>query len=275
MSLALLVVTGTDVSEFSGIVTHFVTRKGGDFLFVLFDISIGLVIRKGLQYSKRVQRSIYSEIIAKGCDQIGTMCSSTGNVYLITQRLNDALASSRMARVSTVRKWTRPCRALSWIKSITVPMMLTVLLKADLRDMLFMGWMASCYLTVRKDLQTKFGPRMILKRLTVGLSIFHVILMSMCTLKFYFLNNAITSVPSKSNSFAFSTSAGKIIATSGSDTSKRSSDVALRFVESPVTVENAISGSSTPSFWLLAQLGHSVLFSDVSVGFHNEGYSPV
>lgn len=89
--------------------------------------------------------------------------------------MNDVPISSSTAIFFKTTKWTGTCRSPSWTNSITLHMILTGLFQADSGEMLWKGQNRSQNLSGTKNSGTRLGTARLLKKLTVGLSMFNSI----------------------------------------------------------------------------------------------------
>lgn len=97
MSPALLVLSDTDASVFRGITTHFVFLNISDLFLLSFWSQVMVSASESLyKTTNRSDRGLYSEIIAIGQNQMGTIRRSMRNIYL-------ALCWWTMSRLVTVQ----------------------------------------------------------------------------------------------------------------------------------------------------------------------------
>lgn len=105
-----------------------------------------------------------------------------------------------------------------------------------------MGQMRLRRLSEANDVQIRFGQALLSKTLTDGRNMIDVIPTLMWNLSFSFLSNAIRSLASKGNYFAFLSSAGEMDPTSGSGMQGQSFKIMLPVVGWIVIVGYSTSG---------------------------------
>lgn len=183
MSSALLLLTDTDASLFSGFATHFSTVNRGILALMYLGSSVSVPAPEAhCSTAAWTDAGMNYGIKATGRDRLGTMRHSRGSICLTNLLMNNVPISRGTARVSMAQNRESTCKLPSLTKSMIFSITLTCLSDTDLRNMLGRGPMLSRHLTGREDTRAIFGPTPVSKTLTVGLDIFDLILMDMWTL---------------------------------------------------------------------------------------------
>lgn len=119
MSLELLVLTDTDASIFAGIATYFAILNSGVLALLSFPLSVMVSASESFcNTANRSHSNVYSEIIATGQNQMGTIHVYMGNIPLTNLSMKDVPISSGIARLSRTPKLTRTCSSPGWIESM-------------------------------------------------------------------------------------------------------------------------------------------------------------
>lgn len=156
--------------------------------------------------------------------------------------MNDVPISCSRKRLSAASKWISTCTSGSCKKSRIFPKAFTTRLDADFGYMLQKGRMRSRHWTKRKDVGTRIGPTQVSMTLSIGVSIFDMVITHMCTLRYSFWSIKLRCSRWKFIFSVFFAWRGRAVATAGSGPSGQSFKVLWSCIEWCLRVRTGCHG---------------------------------